>query len=191
MVIYGYMLTLFLSIAYYEFQSQLIYDQMLDASFMCFVFLGVMIEWMQREKKFEWKYIFLCILINLLTFKISAYLFQDGASRMSYPNCVTQVFPVLLFLLFLRLEDRFPEVYKRVPQFFYLIGKLVLPYYLIHVACGISVMLWLSKVGCGFYVILLGGVATTFGVSTLIYFGVTKPSAVLMKKTIKAMRKEK
>lgn len=192
MVVYGYMLILLLSIAYYEFRTPQLYSQMLDASFMCFIFLGVIIECVQREKSENGlKYIAASVLVNLLLFKVSTWLFQDSGNKMSYPNCVTQILPVLVFLLLLKLEERSPMLFQRVPRFVYSIGNLVLPYYLTHVACGISVMYQLSKAGFGFYVTLFGGIFTSFAVAGLIYLLVTKPSGVLMKKTIAAMRKEK
>lgn len=190
LIFYGYALILFLSIAFYEFQVPWLYAQMYDLQFMTFAFLGVIIECVQRENHPDGvKYVSLSVLFNILLFKISAWIFQDGASRMSYPNVATQVLPVVLFLLLMKVESRFPKLYQVLPKFVYSSGKLMLPLYLTHTACGISVMLQMSLRGSGPYLTLLCGVVASFIVAGAIYLLITKPSHIWMKKAIAAMRR--
>lgn len=191
MVVYGYALILLSLIVYYEFRTPWLHAQMLDLSFMCFIFLGVVIEYVQRQNCSNGlKYVVACVLFNLLLFKISVWLFQDNSDRLTYPNCVTQIFPVLLFLLLLKIEQWFPKLYQIIPRFVYSTGKLVFPFYLTHVGCGLTVMYQMSVAGCNMYMTLLGGVLTSFVVAGFIYLLVTKPSGLLMKKVIAAMRKQ-
>ncbi len=195
----GYILIILMSTVYYEFRTPAIHAQMLDIQFMCFSFLGVIIEDRQRalqeggNRRHKYEYlqvISACVLFNLILFKTSAWLFQDGGDRMSYPNCVTQILPVLLFVLLVELEQHFPAAFQKIPRHILAIGKPVLPYYLTHVACGLIAMMELSQRGCGVIVTLLGGWVTAFIVAVVIYVLVTRPSGVLMKKIIRTMRKE-
>ncbi len=189
MVFYGYATILLLTIICQEFNSYWIYPQMLDFQFMSFAFLGIIIELVEREKcEHGLLYIITSVIFNILLFKISTDLFQDSASRMSYPSVVTQVLPVALFLLLRKLENRFPKFYDRIPKFVYASGKLLLPIYLTHVACGITVMYWMNVAGCSPYLTVLGGVVASFVVAWVIYRLVQKPSGVLMKKVIARMR---
>ena len=189
LVIYGYMLTLLMAIIAYEFDFPMLYAQMYDLSYMCFAFIGVILECALREKDRNWlKYVFAAVIFNLLFFKISAWIFQDSASRMSYPNCVTQIAPVAMFVLLLKLEEYAPQVFQRIPKFVYASVKLVLPYYLTHVTCGIIAMYHFSKAGCGVIVTILGGILVSVIVAWGIYMLVTKPSGIWMKKVIAAMR---
>lgn len=189
LVFYGYALILLSAIVYYEFQASWLYPQMLDLSFMCFAFLGVLIECIEREKIANgMKYIVACVLFNILLFKISVWFFQDGGVRMTYPNCVTQILPVILFLLLIKLEKYMPALYDKIPRFVYSSGKLLLPIYVTHVGCGITVMYQMSIAGCNVYLILLSGFVSSFVVAGIIYLLVTKPSGIWMKKAIAAMR---
>lgn len=189
LIFYGYVLMLLLSIAYYEFRTPFIYGQMLDLQFMSFALLGVLIEHIYRKKiPNGLRYIVGCVLMNILIFKISTWLFQDSGSRMTYPNIFTQIIPVVLFLLLMKLEEKHPLFYQRIPRFVYASGNILLPLYLTHVACGITVMYQMSIAGCNTYLILLGGVITSFAVAGFIYLLVTKPSGLLMKKMIAKMR---
>ena len=192
LVVYGYMLILLMTIISYEFDMPIVYAQMYDLSYMCFAFVGVILECALREKDRNWlKYVFASVIFNLLLFKISAWLFQDGSSRMSYPNCVTQIAPVVIFVLFLKLEEHYPCVFQRIPGFVYAFAKLVLPYYLTHVTCGIIAMYHFSRAGCNTLVTILGGVLVSIVVAGVIYMLVTKPSGIYMKKVITTMRTKK
>ncbi|MHC1724268.1 MAG: acyltransferase family protein [Aminipila sp.] len=185
MVFYGYMMIMLVTIAYYEFRTPWLYVQMLDLQFMAFVFLGVIIEITQREcKKYGNKLITACVILNILLFKISIYLFQDSSNRMSYPNCATQIIPVLLFILLMKLEKEKPQIYEVIPRFVYSSGKILLPLYITHVTCGITVMYQMHLAGFNKYLTLCGGVITTFAVAIILYYMVTKPSAKVMKQAI-------
>ena len=191
LILYGYILIAFLTIAGYEFQLPGLYLQMYDMQYMVFPLLGVVIDYIQRTKCVDGlKYICVCVLANILLFKISSWLFQDSASRMSYPSVTTHIVSVTLFLLLYKIEQIFPNVYNHIPKPIYSIGKLFLPIYLTHVACGITVMYQMSRLGINIYLILLGGVVTSFIVAILIYQLVTKPSLIVMKKVIKSMRQK-
>lgn len=188
-VFYGYALLVALSIIYYELQTPWLYQQIYDLSYMSFAFLGVLIEQVERERLPHgmW-YIVICVFINTFIFKISAWFFQDGASRALYTYTATQFIPVVLLILLLKVEQRFPKAYNYVPKIVDLTGKLFLPIYLTHVGCGITVMYQMSLAGFNTYLILLGGVATSFVVAGIIYLLVTKPSLNLMRKVIASMR---
>lgn len=193
-VAYGYMIILFAVLFYYEYRSPWVYTQMYDLSFMCFAYIGVLIETAQRElnKRKQNVHIYVvvaCILLNLILFKTCTYLFQED--RGFYSNCATHVIPVLILLMFMLAEKKAPRTLQHIPHFVYELSKLSMPVYCTHVGCGLTVMYWLSRIGCGFGVTLLGGFATVFLVALIIYLIITKPSVLLMKKTIMAMRKEK
>lgn len=193
-VAYGYMIILFAILFYYEYRSPCVYAQMYDLSFMCFAYIGVLIEAAQREKDKRKQNVHIyaivsCILLNLALFKTCTYLFQED--RGLYPNCATHVIPVLILLMFMLVEKKVPKTLQHIPHFVYALSKLSMPVYCTHVGCGLTVMYWLSGIGCGFGVTLLGGFVTTFFVAVIIYLIITQPSVLLMKKTIMAMRKEK
>lgn len=189
LILYGYILILFLTIVGYEFQVPMLYNQMYDMQYIGFILLGMVIEYVQRNKcKNGLAYVCICVISNILIFKISSWLFQDSASRMSYPSVTTQVFPVILFLALYKIQQIMPSVYDHIPKFVYSVSKLLLPLYLTHVACGITIMYQMSLAGFNTYLILLGGVATSFVVAGIIYLLVTKPSLNLMRKVIVSMR---
>ena len=188
-IIYGYLLVFLAAIIYHEFRSPWVYIQMYDISFMCFPILGVVIEYVQRTKNLNGlKYISACVLVNLLLFKVSIWIFQED--RGFYPACATQIIPVVLFLLLMKLEEVAPKLYQFVPQCVYAFSKLSMPVYCTHVGCGLTVMYQLSKAGYGFGVTLIGGFLTALIVGGVVYLLVTKPSTILMKKAIAAMRKQ-
>lgn len=189
LVIYGYILILLVAIIYYEFKLPWLYYMMSNLSFVCFALLGVLLEYVQRKNVSNGlKYIAACVIFNILMFKIFASVFQDGDFRALYSNCSTQIIPVVLFILFAKLEQKHPGFYQRVPGFVYSSGNVLLPLYLTHVACGITVMYHMSNAGFNIYLTLLGGVITSFVVAYIIYWLVMKPSTSLMKKMVVKMR---
>lgn len=192
LIIYGYLIIFLAGFIYYEYRSPWIYTQMYDLSFMCFAYLGVLIETFEREKQTNGHSLMgavsVCILINLLLFKASVNIFHED--RGFYQNCGTHIFPTAILLLFMSIERRAPKVFQRIPNIVYSVSKLSMPVYCTHVGCGLTVMYWLSKAGCGVIVTLLGGWVTAFFVAVVIYVLVTRPSGVLMKKIIRTMRKE-
>lgn len=191
LIFYVYILALLLSITAYEFKIPIIYSQMLDLQYVIFPVLGVLIERIFSGKiKNGVKYIFICLIINILLFKISSFVFQDSPSRMTYPNVLTQGIPVLIFLLLMKLEEKYPTFYKKLPKFVYSSSNILLPLYLTHVACGITVMYQMYLLGCNEYVILFGGVFSSFVIAYILYLLVLKPSTTLMKKIILLMRSE-
>lgn len=190
LVIWGYMLILFLVLLYYEFRSPWVYTEMYDVSFMCFAFTGVVIEQVQRKQdKNGLLKIATCVLTNLLLFKISVAVFQED--RGLYTSCLTHLVPVVLFLLLIEMEKAIPKLFERIPRWVYELSKWSMPVYCTHTGCGLTVMYWMSKMGCGLWLTILGGFFTAFVVAGVIYMLVTKPSGIYMKKVITTMRTKK
>ena len=189
MVFYGYMLMLLLALFYHEFRTAWVLEQLQDLLFMGFAFLGVVIEAVYRKQEYKGLIVFFTLL-NLLMFRIRQFASLDEG--LTYSNCATQIIPLVLFLLLLKLEERQPYVYEVIPHFVYSIGKIVYPFYLTHVPCGLTIMYQLSLAGWeNPYAICLCGVAVSFAVAGLVYLVVTKPSGMLMKRGVAAMRERR
>lgn len=192
LIFYGYLLVLFLTLIYQEFPIPWLYWQLYDTFYFSFLFLGVLIEheWRkheQQQKPFQINAIALCVFLNLLLFKLTDYV--TGQTKDFYSSCASQLLPVLLFLLLLKLEHWKPRTFEHIPPFIYSIGKLVYPIYLIHVPCGLTIMYQLSLAGWeNPYAVCLCGVVVSFVVAGLVYLAVTKPSGILMKRAVAAMR---
>lgn len=193
LVVYGYIITIFVALFYYEYRSPWVHTQMYDLLFMCFSYIGVIIEMGTREKvKREGNMyctIAACILLNLILFKTSTYIFSEDYAF--YSSCTTHVIPVLILSMFMWIERKYPKALIHIPKFVYGASKLSMPVYCTHVGCGLTVMYWLSRKGCGLGVTVLGGYITAFLIAMIIYYLCTQPSISWMKKIIKAMRKEK
>lgn len=195
LIFYGYVLVLFLTLVYQEFPIPWLYWQLYDTFYFPFLFLGVLIEheWREHEQQqepFQFNAIAMCVLLNLLLFKLTDYF--TGQTKDFYSSCASQVFPILLFLLLLKLEHWRPRAFEYIPSLIYSIGKLVYPIYLIHVPCGLTIMYQLSLAGWeNPYAICLCGVAVSFAVAGLVYLVVTKPSGMLMKRAVAAMRERR
>ncbi len=189
LVLCSYLLIFLSAIVYYEWRTPLLFSLMQNMSFVCFSLVGVLIESFDTEETPVRKiYIAASVLLNILIFKVFAVVFQDADFRALYVTSTTHIIPVVLFLMMMKLENRFPKFYDRIPKFVYASGKLLLPIYLTHVACGITVMYWMNVAGCSPYLTVLGGVVASFVVAWVIYRLVQKPSGVLMKKVIARMR---
>lgn len=151
--------------------------------------IGILLEYIECENNTNGLQSFAgCIVFNILMFKIFAWLFQDGEFRASYANVSSHIIPIVLFIVLFKLEENSPKFYEKFLTFVYTSGKILLPLYLVHVGCGITVMYHMSMAGCTPYLTLLGGVVASFAVAYIIYLLVMKPSTRLMKKMIAKMR---
>lgn len=186
-ILFGYILIALLIIIYYEYREPWIYTHMFDLSYMCFSFLGMMVECMGKIKlKEKIACISLLTILNIILFKISVVLFQED--RGFYSSTMTHIIPILLFFCLIELEEKRPSLFINLPGVISYIAKMSLPIYLNHVGCGLTVMYHLSRAGYSVYVTLLGGLLTVTVVSLTIYYLVTKPSTDIMRRCIGSMR---
>lgn len=189
LIFYGYMLILFFALFYQEFQVKWILIQLQDLLFMCFPLLGVVIEITHSEKKWQ-SFIIFSALLNLFIFRVRQYTPLD--EKLTYSNCATHILPLFLFLFLMELEEKYHNLFEMVPRSVYSIGKIVYPFYLTHVSCGLTIMFQMALSGQNNpYVIILSGVIVSFVVASLVYLAVTKPSGILMKQVISIMRKRR
>lgn len=182
-----YIIIVLLGVIYREFPNRHVYNLFYDFRYMGFILLGSAVYCAKNSayssKIGKFVVIGLPFVLNLLIFQIGRDVFGDDTT---YPNFFTHLFPLLIMLGLLCLEERHHVLFDRIPTPIYRISELAYPVYLTHVCVGLTCMFWLAKIGMNRYVVVLMGVVSSLAVAKVMALLIERPAIMWSRKLIVA-----